>query len=130
MRFHSFGRALIAIAALSLAAAPLLGCVTKQAYDQLTQENLELQRQNRTLAEQGAQLTDVAAGLGGEIRLKTHQLAQLEVERKELAQDFDDLITAGAIHMKLLADGLHLTMSDDVLFATGSANLKPTGRDR
>jgi chemotaxis protein MotB len=106
----------------------LAGCVNRGRYNELLAENEHLRARASQLSRQSAELTDVAAGLSMELRLRDHELAQLEREQRELADELETWIVAGAIQMQLLADGLHVVLSEEVLFGSGSADLKPSGQ--
>ncbi len=107
---------------VSLTALLLLaGCVSRGTYNEVVEERDQLRRRS-------AALTGVAAGLGSELMLRDRQVALLEREQQELADEVARWAVRGAIQMQLLADGLHLILPHDVLFATGSAELSPEGR--
>ena len=81
-----------------------------------------------TLLGPAAALTGVAAGLGSELMLRDREVALLEREQQELADEVARWAVRGAIQMQLLADGLHLILPDDVLFGTGTTALSPEGQ--
>ena len=51
-----------------------------------------------------------------------------EREQEELADEVASWALLGAIKMQMLADGLHLILPHDVLFASGSTRLSPEGK--
>ena len=108
-----------------IAAAVLLlsvtGCVTRGSYDEVVAErdNLSLRLEN---------LTHVAVSLDRAIRLRDHEIAEMEREQEELADEVASWALLGAIKMQMLADGLHLILPHDVLFASGSTRLSPEGK--
>ena len=107
---------------VSLTASLLLaGCVSRGTYTKVVEERDQLRRRN-------AALTGVAAGLGSELMLRDRQVALLEREQQELADEVARWAVRGAIQMQLLADGLHLILPDDVLFGTGTTALSPEGQ--
>ncbi len=121
---------------LALTALTLASCVSRGRYDEVAAENealrartIALRAQMTKLSRRSAELADVAAGLSEELQLRDGELEQLERERQELADDFDRWIVAGLIQMSLLADGLHVVLAEDVLFTSGSAELKAEGRE-
>jgi len=115
--------------AIALTGAMLFsGCVTRGAYDEVVAERDELSAENQNLRRQTAAVAGVAAGLSVELSLAERQLAQLEREQEELADEIAAWAVLGAIKMQLLADGLHITLPHDVLFKSGSVELKPEGR--
>jgi chemotaxis protein MotB len=99
----------------------LAGCVTRGAYDEVVAERDQLRQRNLGLR-------DVAAGLGVELALRNREVAILEREQQELADEVARWAVLGAIEMHLLADGLHIVMPHDALFASGQANLSAEGR--
>lgn len=114
----------------------LAGCVTQGKYDELLDERNALSTQNEQLrrgagqlAREGAQLARVVTDLSEELALRDVEITQLEREQEELAEEFDAFITAGTIKMQLLKDGLHLILSEDILFGSGSAELHQGGQE-
>ncbi len=119
-----------------LATGSLAGCVTQGKYDALVAERDELAQQNETLRNrtlelkwQGAEIAHIAFELSEELELRDREVAQLQREQQELAEELATFVVAGLIKMQLLKDGLHLVLSEEILFPTGSSELKPTGRD-
>jgi chemotaxis protein MotB len=115
--------------AVAIVALPLASCVSRGKYDEVVADNEALRARTIELSRNSAELADVAAGLSEELQLRDRDLDQLEQERQELSDDFDKWIVAGLIQMSLLADGLHLVLNEDVLFTSGSADLKDEGRE-
>ena len=114
--------------ALALGAALTLpGCVTRGTYDDVAAERDRLVQENRTLQRRAVALTDVASGLGAELFLRDREVAELEREQEELADDVARWALKGAIEMQLLKDGLHLILPHDVLFESGEATLSAEG---
>lgn len=104
--------------ALSVCAA---GCVTRSAYEALEAERNDLARRN-------AELSGLAVTLDRSLRIRDHEIVALEREQQELADDVARWASAGAVQMMMLADGLHLVLPHDVLFASGSTELSSEGR--
>ena len=118
----------LAIVAFALGVSVLAaGCVTRATYDEVVSERDRLTQQNSSLRRQAAAVSGVAAGLSVELTLRDRELAQLKREQEELADEIAGWAVLGAIKMQLLADGLHITLPHDVLFASGSVDLKPEG---
>jgi chemotaxis protein MotB len=119
----------LAPVAVGLAAFLLsAGCVTRSTYDTVVAERDQLTAENQGLRRKAATVTDVAAGLSMQLALRDREVAQLKREQEELADELAAWALLGAIKMQLLADGLHITLPHDVLFASGSVNLKPEGQ--
>lgn len=57
------------------------------------------------------------------------QLASMQSTYDELMTDLESEVSSGQIEIERLREGLRLNVSDDVLFATGSAELDRIGRD-
>lgn len=124
------------VLAASLAIAPLTGCVTQSKYDLMLAERDELAASNEILRQQSGQLTrqsqrlaSVAAGLSQELALRDEEVEQLTREQEELMEELETWVVAGLIKMELLKDGLHLVLSEEILFSTGSDELSDTGRE-
>jgi chemotaxis protein MotB len=100
----------------------LSGCVTRSSYDQVATERDQLARRNSELA-------SLAIALDRTVRLRDKEIAVLEVEQLELADEVSRWAVRGAIKMQMLADGLHLILPQDVLFASGATELSPEGED-
>ncbi len=125
----------LVLAAL-LAIAPLTGCVTQSKYDLMLAERDGLEASNEILRQQSGQLTrqsqrlaSVAAGLSQELALRDQEMEQLRREQEELMEELETWVVAGLIKMELLKDGLHLVLSEEILFPTGSDELSDTGRE-
>ena len=120
----------------ALAITPLLGCVTQGKYDSVVRERDILTRQNETLQARTSRLTkqrtllvDVASGLREELALRDQEVEQLKQEQMELMEELETWVVAGLIEMELLKDGLHIVLSEEILFSTGSVELNDTGRE-
>jgi chemotaxis protein MotB len=57
------------------------------------------------------------------------ELSKIQSTYDELVTDLESEVSAGQIEIERLREGLRLNVSDDVLFATGSAELDSIGRD-
>jgi flagellar motor protein MotB len=117
---YSSSRTFVAAVVALAASLALAGCVTRGSYDEVVAERDQLRRRN-------AGLTDVAAGLGVELALRNREVAILEREQQELADEVARWAVRGAIEMHLLADGLHIILPHDVLFGSGEADLSAQG---
>ncbi len=107
---------LVAVATLLVFA----GCVSRGTYDQVVLERdmLSVRVQN---------VATVAVNLNRTVRLRDTEIAELEREQQELADEVARWAVRGAIKMQLLADGLHLILPHDVLFESGTTQLSPEG---
>jgi len=57
------------------------------------------------------------------------QIASMQSTYDELVTDLESEVSSGQIQIQRLKEGLRLNVSDDVLFASGSAELDKIGRD-
>jgi len=115
---------------LSLTSLILLaGCVTRGTYDELVAERDQLVDDSRSLERTNTTLAAAATGLSRELVLRDHEVASLEREQQELADEVARWAIRGAIEMQLLADGLHLILPHDVLFESGSSGLTSEGAE-
>ena len=99
----------------------LAGCVTRASYDEVVEQRDGLVRRSQELA-------SVAVSLDRAVRLRDNEIAALEREQQELADEVTRWAVRGAIKMQMLADGLHLILPYDVLFASGTTELSPEGK--
>lgn len=110
----------LVLASVSLA-LPMVGCVSQGRYNEVVEENEQL-RQDRT------ELTRTAVALAGEVILLDAEVAVLEQEHQDLADEMVRWKVKGAIQMVLLTDGIHIILPNDVLFSSGSVRLKADGK--
>jgi chemotaxis protein MotB len=122
MRTFIASRSSFLFIALATAFLLLSGCVTESSYNKVVKERNDLRQAN-------AALEDETVELGTELMLRDLEVAQLEREQQELADEVERWAVRGAIKMMLLADGLHLILPQDVLFASGTTTLSSEGHD-
>ncbi len=108
--------------ALATAFLVLTGCVSRGTYDAVVEERDDLRRYS-------AAIEGGAADLSNQLMLRSFQVAQLEREQQELADEVARWAVRGAIQMQLLADGLHLVLPHDVLFTSGTTTLSNQGHE-
>jgi chemotaxis protein MotB len=99
----------------------LAGCVSKEKYEALEKENVSLRNENK-------QLTEGTLFLSGELLEADREMAVLEQQREALNDEVERWAAAGAVKMELLRSGLQITFPNEILFATGSADLKLDGQ--
>ena len=92
----------------------LAGCVSQGQYDALLEENKEL--------------TDASLYLSSELMETDQEALVLEQQQEALVDEIARWALAGAVKMELMRSGLQIILPNDVLFASGSANLKPEGQ--
>ena len=99
----------------------LAGCVSKEKYEALEKQNADLRVENK-------QLTEGSVFLSGQLLDSDREVAVLEQQQAALSDDVSRWAAAGAVKMELLRTGLQITLPNEVLFATGSADLKLDGQ--
>jgi chemotaxis protein MotB len=136
MHTPRFSRLLDIPVVLSLAMPLLLGaCVTRGTLDEavaerdaLAAERDRLTADNQLLTEKTWVLSATTLILAKELELQDLEMAQLEQEQQELADDLLRWKILGAVKMALLADGLHVVLPHDVLFESGESTPSAQGR--
>ena len=117
------------VVAIALASSMLVaGCVTNKTYNEVVAQRDELRQANEELRRETVAVEIVAVDLLAELDLAEHEIAMMQLEQEELADEIAVWAAQGAIKMQLLADGLHILLPHDVLFASGSVELKSEGR--
>jgi len=104
------------------------GCVSNKTHNEVVAERDMLSQENQVLRRETAAVAVVAVGLSVELELAEHEIALMRLEEEELADEIAAWAVRGAIKMQLLADGLHIILPHDVLFASGPVQLKPEGQ--
>lgn len=122
MRAFVSSRPTFLFVALATASLLLSGCVTRGSYDKVVEERDQLRQAN-------AELESETVELGTELMLRDLDVAQLEQEQQELTDEVTRWAVRGAIKMQMLADGLHLILPHDVLFASGTTTLSSEGHE-
>jgi chemotaxis protein MotB len=110
---NNMKRLLVNSLVISTALILFTGCVSKGKYDDAISENEFLDSQNQALLE--------------ELDLRDDEITAMEEEQLEMSSVLKELLIAGSVKMQLLADGLHIELSHDILFKTGSAELSEEG---
>jgi chemotaxis protein MotB len=150
--------------AFVVALALPMACVTRGTHDEvvgaleaenksLEQRVLDLERSNRALDDERAQLIDEmedlrqardvlsrdVAKLETSKRLLTEHLRERDAQVVELSRlqstyeglvsDLESEVSAGQIQIEQLREGLRLNLSQDILFRSGAVDLDPRGAD-
>lgn len=113
-----FSGSLVAVIA---AAFVLAGCVSQEKYDALEKKNTELRAENM-------KLTEASLFLSGELLEADREVEMLELQQEKLADEVARWALEGAVKMELLRSGLQIVLPNEVLFSTGSAQLKAKGQ--
>ena len=99
----------------------LAGCVSKEKFETLERENADLRADNM-------KLTEASLFLSSELLETDKEVEILERQQEALADEVARWALAGAVKMELLKSGLQIILPNEVLFTTGSANLKSEGQ--
>lgn len=99
----------------------LTGCVSQQKYDEVVVENQKLK-------EEKMRLSVANLSLSADLAVTSEEADQLKRTQQQLTDDVNRWTTLGAVKMELLANGLDITLPQDVLFSTGTAELKADGQ--
>jgi chemotaxis protein MotB len=118
------------LVALAVALTVLAGgCVSKRKYDAMKRERDVYASHYATLTEESLALADVALTLGEELAIREQEVAQLRQTQAQIERELEALVAAGLIRIKLLRDGLHVVLAEEVLFGSGSAEISEQGRE-
>jgi chemotaxis protein MotB len=116
---------LLLVAALGLTS----GCVSRSKYEAMKHERDVYAAQGETLTRESQELTEVASELEEEVAIRDEQIRIMQDTQADLEKELHSLIVAGLVKIALLRDGLHVVLSEEVLFPSGSADLNPKGRE-
>jgi chemotaxis protein MotB len=105
------------------------GCVSRGKYNAMKRERDVYAAQYATLTAESFALADVALTLGEELAIRDEEVAKLRKTQGQMEREFEALVAAGLIRIKLLRDGLHVVLAEEVLFGSGSAELNEQGRE-
>ena len=126
-------RSLVLVALVALTAAP--GCVTKGKFDAMERDrdsaatrSVELQTSVEKLQEENARLTSQVARLQGTLSERERELGEMRSLHERLVGELQAELDAGTIQVQQLRDGIHVNLAEEILFATGSAQLWEGGR--
>jgi chemotaxis protein MotB len=91
----------------------------------LARVEMQATRLDRDLEAERLARVEAAAALAR----REEQIASMQTTYSELVGDLESELSSGQIEIERLREGLRLNVSDDVLFASGSAELDQIGRD-
>jgi hypothetical protein len=106
------------------------GCVSKGKYEAMRRERDVYAAQYATLTAESLAIADVAVVVGEELAIRDQELAKLKQTQAQMELELEALIAAGLIRIKLLRDGLHVVLAEEVLFGSGSAEINEAARRR
>jgi chemotaxis protein MotB len=104
-----------------------LGCVSRGKYAAMKEERDILAAHGETLTRENESLSQATDEMADQLSLRDQEIEQLQATQAALVEDLEALIAVGAIKIALMRDGLHLVLSDDILFRSGSARLTERG---
>lgn len=113
---------MIARLGAAMAAFALAGCVTQGTFDEVAAERDALAKREATLAEEVASLEESNAEL-------TDQVDEMRGTYDGLVTELESEVASGKIQIQQLRDGVRLNVSDELLFASGSAVINEGGRE-
>jgi chemotaxis protein MotB len=93
--------------------------------DDLTQ----IQKQAERLDQELAAERDARVAAAEELARREAEIAAMQSTYDELVSDLESEVLSGQIAIERLREGLRLNVSDEVLFASGSAELDAEGRE-
>jgi chemotaxis protein MotB len=130
------GLATTSAAALGLLLVGPFGCVTKGTYEELQSERDRLQSERESLETQNAELAEeietlaaTRVALSQELEARDEQVAELRGTYDQLVGELESEVASGQVEVQQLLDGIRLNVSDELLFASGSASLNEKGRE-
>jgi chemotaxis protein MotB len=135
-RWSSASVPIVMIAVLASTAA----CVSTGKYDTMVSERDKLAEERKALANRVQELEKRVQGLEAQLVTQGEEMSQLRLahttEVSQMRQTYDALVSklegeveSGQIVIEQLRDGLKVKLSEEILFATGSAELGEKGRE-
>ena len=111
-------------------------CVTTGTYeelqgerDQLIGERESLEMKNAALADDLETLAGARLALAQELEARDVQVTELRGTYDQLVGELESELASGLVEVQQLIDGIRLNVSDELLFASGSASLNAKGRE-
>ena len=146
----STSRFLITFSLVGLALTTLSGCVTQGTYDDLLKDHNALIDQNSKLAksyaeekgigrdkaEESERLKQALDNTSQELSATNEQLASIQSKADEdkalyakLVQELSGELDSNKITIKKLKNGINVSLTEDILFASGSARVRKSGQE-
>ena len=121
---------------LGLLSLGVSGCASQGTVDALETELGALRTANTELDARARALEAENSELSGRLDDAETALARSEIDMRSMGQTHDQLVTelrnelaSGQIQIRKAVDGVSVGVSDELLFASGSARLSDAGRD-
>ena len=106
-----------------------LGCVSKGKYNDLKEQKVAIEKNRDVLSEQvivlEAERDDLSLGLAAAVA----ENAVMSDTYAELVGELQIEVAAGQVEVMQVRDGIHLNVSQDLLFGSGGTALGAQGRD-
>lgn len=96
--------------------------------EDLRQQQETLETNLRRLRQSEAELTQLLSAQETELASRGEEIQRLRSTYQGLVSDLEAELSAGQIEIQQLREGLQLNMSQEVLFASGSAEVSPGGQ--
>lgn len=138
------------ISLVGLSITMLGGCVTQGSYDELMKERNALIDQNSKLAknyaeekgigrqksEESERLKQVLDNTSQELSASNEELSSIQSKADEdkalyakLVKELSGELDSNKITINKLKNGINVSLTEDILFASGSARIRKTGQD-
>ncbi len=117
-----------AVAAVALLAGPL-ACVTKGTYEGMVTERDAIAEKNADLELQMQSLEASKESISSQAEMRERDVAKLRGTYDALVSDLKDELASGSVEIVQLREGIRLSVADEVLFPSGSAELNIEGSD-
>lgn len=116
------------------------GCVSSGKYDKMVSERDTLAQERKVLAKHVQDLEKRVQSLEAQLVTQGEEMSQLRLAHtaevsqmretyNALVSKLEDELKSGQITIEQLRDGLRVKLSEEILFATGSAELGKKGRE-
>jgi chemotaxis protein MotB len=124
-------RAVRAAAGLApaLLLAGLAGCVSSGKYEKVAAERDALARRLADLEGERQSLESAGRDLAASLSKQENELSSMRSTYDALLAELEQEVAAGQVQIQRLRDGIRVNLAQDILFATGSAELDAQGRD-
>jgi chemotaxis protein MotB len=116
-----------AVPALLLAGA--VGCVSSGKYEKLAKERDALAQRLADAENERQTLESAGRDLEENLTKQQDEFSSMRGTYDALLAELEQEVAAGQIQIQRLRDGIRVNLSQDILFATGSAELDAQGRD-
>jgi chemotaxis protein MotB len=135
LRAIATGTAVLRAARAGLRLSPVLlllglpACVSSGRYQKLAAEHDALGQRLAALEQEKADLESERASLEENLHERKGEISEMRGTYDALLAELEQEVAAGKVQIEQLREGLRLNLAQDILFATGSAELDEQGRD-